>query len=203
MGYASRAGLHQLPPPWDLPPPTPLPAHVLRRLSISHNCRMTHGQLEDICYLQMFKSTLTLVSQSAGKTKSDYYLQLFGGLAGEIYGSWGLGAEEKCFHLAAAFDLWGPRAGEGILGQKAGFSLLRSRTGSSGLAIVLEPQSPRAVSIISVSILIVAEVGRNLSHSQWKVSKRHRALSWQLLTWSLSVLWAQNSLHSPRPGRIS
>jgi len=202
MGYASRAGLHQLPPPWDLPPPTPLPAHLLRRLSISQNCRMTHGQLEDVCYLQMFKLTLTLVSVCR-ENQVWPLLAAFWGASGEIYGSWGLGAEEKCFHLAAAFDLWGPRAGEGILGQKAGFSLLRRRTGSSGLAIVLEPQSPRAVSIISISILIVAEVGRNLSHSQWKVSKRHRALSWQLLTWSLSVLWAQNSLHSPRPGRIS
>ena len=58
------------------------------------------------------------------------------------------------------------RAGEGILGQKAAFSLLRRRTGSSGLAIVLEPQSPRAVSIISIGILIVVEVGRTWSHSQ-------------------------------------
>ena len=52
------------------------------------------------------------------------------------------------------------------MGQKAAFSLLRRSTVSSGLAIVLEPQSSRAASVISIGVLIAAEVGRNLSHSQ-------------------------------------
>lgn len=140
-GLRSGAGLHQLPPPRTSHHPTPLPAHLLQRLSISQNCRMTHGQLEDICYLQMFKLTLLLSQSLQGKPSlTTNYSFWEGGEVREINGSWGLGAEEV-FSFGCSIWRLRPKSWRGDLGAESSLSLLGRRTGSSGLPLYLASES--------------------------------------------------------------
>lgn len=134
----------------------------------------------------MFKLTLTPVSQSAGKTKSNYELQLWGVKIKGNVPSQGLCAEEKCLHLVAAFWHLRAKSWREAWGQKKLYPAQRDAQCLQALPSYSGHQSSRAVSHIFVSYLSVAEVGRKLSQvsreGQWEVQWPHHGCPTQLVS---------------------